>query len=342
MLLRALLPLFFAISLLSYDFDKCTDRVKKAFVHIDKNKRAIAISKDRAILFSKTKIEHSNIIKSDHLLGLYMFDIEPLDDDMALELWSEDLDSYKKELAFITQNFAKSGYVEKDGAIFYSFAKFSNNLLEPNVPLVSICYSLFGISVGDSSFIEPRYLDRFIKYSYDYSDIGVRVADSSGKLLVKYIDPFINFNLFQRGDEIIKVDGVIVKSLREFSDSVIDLPLGEKVAIEILRDGKILTLYSNVKKRFGGGLLSDTFLERVDLEFDNDFVLTKSPKIEIGALKWLKTGDKIKAIDYNNLDSSSDIKEILTNLKRDYVRFLIQRDGFDFFIKVDLSDLESI
>lgn len=314
------------------DFSQCYKKNKQAFVYFGET-RAIAVSKNLAVAYLKTK-PSAKYIKFDPFLNLYLFHSQkPL---RPVRLKSSHLLKLGEWVAGMEENSLFVGNFAKQGDLLDSFY-LQNAELEPNSLISCLCCEMYGIGVGGGSFIGSEFIKRFIKLKdVYYGDIGVRFEQMANTFVVKSINPFYPNQLLRKGDKIFKIDGKKVTSLKQLNQAVLFSKPKNIIRIELLRDGKKLTIRSIVRSRMGGGRLSDSFLEKKGIFFDDNLKVIKIAKNSFGERSGLKVGDNLMQVGDKAVKTQDDIRANLTKLKSKETQLLFNRDDFQFFIKIGL------
>ncbi|MEA3331586.1 MAG: PDZ domain-containing protein [Campylobacterota bacterium] len=283
------------------------------------------VKKHQRILFS-TSIVHAKILKYDPYLSLYLIEDKegfkyPFKINYNLTLGTAGVD---KKMAI-------EGKILKRQVGLNSFAKYSEPLFVPSLLLTSCC-SLEGI-VTSKGIIEKEYIDRFVNVKkVSYADIGIRVEDKNKDIVVNAINPYMKGNPFKLGDFILEFDGKKVKTSAVLMRKILFSKIGSIHKVKVKRGRKVLTLKVKGKKRYGGGYLSDTFLEFLGLSFDKNLYIVK---IEKKAEKYgLKLGDRLLQINQTDIFNEEDIIKTILQTKNSS-NLLLQRDGFQFFVNVN-------
>ena len=325
-----MLRLFFAINLLLLNLYACKGGYESCKLKLKDSQSLTAksinlpIKKQQRLLFSKTK-PNAKILKHDPFLSLYLVeDTKPFKYPFTI--------NHKLILGTATVNDTRAieGRIRKRQIGLNHFATFSEVVDFPSVLLTSCC-SLEGL-VTPEGIIEKEYLERFLKIKkVSYSDIGIRVKDDKKFVIVKSINPFMDKNPFELNDCILSFDGKKVKDAASLMRWILFSKEGSMHTLKIKRGTKYLTLKMKSQKRYGGGYLSDTFLEFLGLSFDKNLKLVK---IEPIAYKYgLKLGDRLVSINQKSVPSEVEIVKMLTQHKNSS-NFLFQREQFQFFVKV--------
>lgn len=326
-----MLRLFVALNLLFLNlyackggYDSCKNKINDSHT-ISNNILSVPVKKHQRIIFSKTT-PNAKILKHDPFLSLYLVEdkkgfMYPFTINNRLTLGT----------AVVNKQSTLEGKIVKHQIGLNNFAHFSERVSAPSLLLTSCC-SLEGI-VTPKGIIEKEYIDRFIKIKkVSYSDIGIRVEDDKKLVIINAINPFIKRNPFRVNDCVLAFDGEKVKDSASLMRDILFSKIGSTHILKVKRDNKVLTLKTKSLKRYGGGYLSDTFLEFLGLSFDKHLNLVK---IEKKAQKYgLKLGDKLLQINRKNITNEEEILKIISQ-NRNSSNLLFERDDFQFFVKIN-------
>ncbi|MFK5881351.1 MAG: PDZ domain-containing protein [Sulfurospirillum sp.] len=322
----------FSVSFTYPDFKKCYKKDVKSIVYFGST-QAIAVSKHYAVAYLKKKPKHS-FVRYDPFLNLYLFyskkNLHPVKlkntDKLTLGEWLASMD----DDSMYTGNFAQRGIGLN---IFFK----QNSKTPPNSMISCLCCSIYGIGVGNGKFISSNFIKRFLdSKSVAYGDIGVRFLRRGKDVIVSSVNPMFPHQLLEVGDIIKKIDSKKVKKIEDIEDYILFQKIGKIVKLQFVRNNKLITQKIKVLKRYGGGELSDSFLERKGMFFDKNL---RIKAIKKGSFAWksgLRTGDKLLQIDRINVANEDDIRRIFSSLKKKEVNLLFDRNDFQFFIKVVL------
>lgn len=284
----------------------------------------IPVLKNKRLIFT-TKIPNKKIIKHDPFLCLYLVEDNidfkyPFKFNMKLSLESAIVDSAK----------ARNGKIISSQIGINKLALYSKKAFTPAL-FINSCCSLEGI-VTPLGIIEKDYLKRFINNkSADYSDIGIRVRDEKKLVLVNSIDPFMKNNNFKKGDCILQLDDTDVKNSSVFMKKILFSNIGSNHRIKIKRDSKIISFKMKTKKRYGGGYISDTYLEQKGIFFDKNLIVTK---IKNGYKDYgLKVGDKLLKVNNTIVKTQEKVRESISDFNK-YSSLLFERNDFQFFVSI--------
>lgn len=313
------------------DFSKCQEKIVDSLLQIPAGD-AIGIGNNHYLLFSANPPSHFKIIRHDPFLQLYLIEAHTI--DHPLELWdNRPTKNPDKWIASISRQHVEKGQKTGWGAGIDRLATFSS-LTEPGSVMTGICYQIYGIGVGSNHYIESYYLERFVQNeTVYYGDIGVRVGEQDG-VIVTSSDPFFPQNPFWIGDRIMKVKNQLIGSVQEFYDTVINLPEGQRIEVEIERHEQTKKYPVTVGRRYGGGYLTDTFLERFGVAVGKNLQVTKATPDAPNRFRWLKPGDRLISINHEPVEQYGNIQKLLSQTRREQVTFLMERDEFQFFVQV--------
>jgi len=322
--------LFIALNFLLLNLLACKGGYNSCILKVNDSKSItnqavqIPLKKNQKLVFSSFQ-PNAKIIKHDPFLNLYLI---------------EDRRSFKYPfiinmnsamgIASVNKKMSIEGRIAKLQVGLNSLATFSEALTAPALVLNSCC-ALEGI-VTPRGIIEKDYLQRFIQSkSTSYGDIGIRVFDNNANVIVKRVNPFIEKNPFKKDDIIISMDGLKVKNSAEFMKKILFAKLDSSHKIRIQRGSKKITYFVKIDKRYGGGYVSDTFLEQIGIHLsENLTILRLSDKyINYG----IKVGDKLMQVNAKSVSNYDDIARYVGKFKKP-ATILLQRDGFQFFVNI--------
>ncbi len=336
--MRYLLSLVFALNVLfgaSFvypNFKQCYNKEIKSIVYF-RDTKAIAISKHYAVTYSKTKPKYP-YVKYDPFLNLYLFyskkPLHPVKlkntDKLSLGEWLASID----ENSLYIGNFAQRG----EGLNIY----FEQNSKTPPNSLIScLCCQVYGLGIGNGKFISSNFLNKFLNSKeVFYGDIGVRFARLGKKVIISSINPLFKNQKLKVGDIIKKIDGEKIKKVEDANNLILFQKKNQIVKLEFLRKNTLHTIKIKVQKRYGGGELSDSFLENRGLFLDKNLIIIKISKNSFGAKSGLHIGDKLLQMDRKNVKNANEIRRIFSKTEKKVINLLFERANFQFFIKVNL------
>ena len=329
MFFRLLVPaslLFINLYACKGGYASCVAKVKDSHA-IQNSSLFIPISKTTRLVYTQNR-PHAKILKQDPFLSLYLIEDKhpfsyPFDINMRLQLGT----------AMVTDKVAKEGRFVRNQIGLNTLAKYSEPLIYPAL-LTSSCCSLEGI-VTQRGIIQKEYLNHFVRSKgSEYGDIGIRVKNEKGFVIVSASDPFMQSNPFKNGDCIVAFDGKKIEAASVLMRKILFSKVGTKHSVKVKRGKKFITYKVTADKRFGGGALSDTFLEREGIFFDKQLRLQKIASVF--AKYGLKIGDKLIQINGVRVKNQKELRAYLQTYK-DYSSLLFERNGFQFFVNIRKS-----
>lgn len=191
------------------------------------------------------------------------------------------------------------------------------------------CCNLEGI-MTPRGIISKEFLRDFIEHKNSfYADAGMRMNSSTASIIVTTVDPFFKKNVWQRGDIIVRFNKKKYSSSAALKQAILFSRAGTTVTFDILRDKQAMTLHMVLDKRYGGGLISDTFLERKGFYFTSN--LSIKSLNDLASTLQLKRGDKLIRVNNKLVTNQTDVKK---QLHKDKNNLLFERNGFQFNIKL--------
>jgi len=289
------------------------------------NALQVPLLKNQKLIYSNTKPD-ANILKHDPFLNLYLIKDSkkfkhPFRTNYKLSLGS----------AALTSKMITEGKIIKKQIGLNKFATFSEAVYAPSL-LLNSCCALDGL-ITPQGIIEKEYIDNFLNSKkLEYGDIGIRVDDEKNLVIVQRVNPFDSSIEFVKGDCIVSIDKLKVKNSAEVMRKILFSKLGEKIKVKIKRENKFLTLDTTIKKRYGGGYISDTFLETKGLYFSEDLTILK---IGDEFKKYgLLVGDKLLQVNGKKVNTISDIRKNIEDFKH-FASLLFTRENFQFFVNIN-------
>lgn len=347
-----------AASAMSYQ--ACQQFYRQATSVVD-SKRVFSLQyngKSYLLAYSKTPLSSSKIIKRDIFLGLYLFS-----GSTPLSYRIKPIDSYANSLSLagVSASEAVNGVVVSDGRGIFDLAKFSKPLPKDSV-ISNICFQVYGFYAYDNYFVPKPLIDRFLSSKGGiYGDIGVRIIESSQdtqnlaqknpanpkstqatksspkSIIVEQIDIFFPNNPFLPRDKIVSINGESIKSSVDFEWKVANLTPNSTSKVAIVRNGKPQTLEVKVLHRQGGGLLSDTFLERFGVWLDSNLVIRSMKTPLPFNLSLLSEGDQLLWIDKTPIKRGDGFWHLRELLMRAWlngnIELLILHEGVEAFVR---------
>ena len=195
------------------------------------------------------------------------------------------------------------------------------------------CCKMAGLVRRDGGWFGAKAIRRLMRGDTYHGDVGVRFDRRKGRAVVTAVDPFARVGL-RPGDEVVRAAGKKV-SLRDMLEAVDRCRPGGTLTLAFLRKGRKLARSLACFRRFGGGAVSDTFLERFGLRFDSGLRVVRVTR---GSLAWkrgVREGDRLLRMEGRKVDGWRDVREILTKAAetgRLPRRMLWERAGFQYFL----------
>lgn len=301
----------------------CVKKVKDAKV-IKGNSLWIPVKNNKLLIYSK-QTPNAKILKYDPFLSLYLVEDRktfpyPFELNMRQQLGNAMVDNKR----------AQEIKIRKKQIGLNSLALYKEKLFSPAI-VTSSCCSLEGI-VTPKGVIDKDYIKRFLSQgSADYADIGVRVKDEAKFVIVSASNPYIKNNPLKKGDCIISFDSKRVKNASSFMKRVLFSKIGSKHVVKVKRADKIVSYKVTASKRYGGGALSDTFLESKGIYFDKTLHIVRLSKYfkDYG----LVLGDKLMQVNGVRVTNQKELLRYIENFK-DFSTLLFERKNFQFFVNI--------
>jgi len=318
-----LASLFVTLNACDSDFSSCVLKVKDSHV-IDNTTLSIPLYNRKRLLFSTQK-PHAAILKYDKFLSLYLLeDTHPFAYPFAINT------QRGGKSAIVNAKCAKSGMIVQHQIGLNTLGRYNKRLTPPAI-LTDACCDLEGI-VTPKGVIEKAYIQRFITTKENnYADIGVRVRDAKGCVEVYAVDPFFPKNPFEEGDCIVGFDNKKIISAAQFMRLVLFSTINTQhtVAIKRAKHYKKMSIFT--KKRYGGGSLSDTFLEREGVYFNKQLEIVSLFKKfrDYG----LEIGDKLIQVNGVRVNTQEELRKYIHH-KKGYSSLLFERNKFQFFVNI--------
>lgn len=304
-------------------YASCVAKVKDSKT-IQSDSLFIPVKNSKLLVYSPRRPQ-GKILKEDPFLSLYLLNKEqkfnyPFDINMRLQLGS----------AVVNERDSKEGKFLRNQIGLNSLALYSSKLSMPAL-ITSSCCSLEGI-VTHNGVIQKEYIKRFLSNETpEYGDIGIRVKNEKGLVIVSARNPYLEKNPFEKGDSILSYDGTKIKAASVFARKVLFSKLGSKHSIKVNRNGKVINFEVEISKRHGGGAISDTFLEHKGIYFDDLLHIVKLSNffLEYGLL----VGDKLIQVNGVRVENQDELREYIEDFK-DFSTLLFSRRNFQFFVNI--------
>lgn len=284
----------------------------------------IPVPNNKRLIYSKYT-PNAKVIKHDIFLSLYL-----VQDRKEFKHPFKINNHLSLGVASVNNKRAIEGIVGKKQVGLNSFATFSEKVHTPAL-LLNSCCALEGLVTPDG-IIEKEYIERFLKSkTTDYGDIGIRVEDAKKQIIIKRVNPFIKNNPFLEGDCVVGYDGKKINNSAELMRKILFSKIGTIHVVKVKRASKYLTFKVKTQKRYGGGYISDTFLEQKGIYFSPNLSILKIANEFEGY--GLKIGDRLIQVNGTKVSNISDIREHISDFKY-FASLLFERNGFQFFVNI--------
>jgi len=325
-----LLRLLFVSTLLFIDlfacqgaYSSCIAKLKDSHT-IQESSLFIPVSKTRRLVFSNKK-PAAKILKYDPFLSLYLIEEKftfqyPFDFNMPIQ----------DGTAIVTDKASCKGRFTQRQIGLNTFAIYSKTLQLPAL-ITNSCCSIEGL-LTQKGVIEKAYLKHFIQSKANqYADLGIRVQNLHGHVIITAVDPFKKNNPFKKADRVLAYDGKKIYNASQLMQKILFCAVGSKHSLKVKRGTSTITLSAVTQKRYGGGFVSDTFLESRGLYFDTNLELTKVS----GSFQnyGLKNGDKLIQVNGVKVHTQKELRKNIENFKN-VASLLFERNGFEFFVNI--------
>lgn len=238
------------------------------------------------------------------------------------------------QLALIDKSGYRVGRVKSYANGFDRFGEFGLNDTLGKV-LGAKCYTVVGIGTIKNRYIPSEFLQSFIqKGEASYGDIGIRFEKKGSRYVVTKRDVYFPDNPFEVGDELLALNGTHYPRMDAFSFKILFAKPGTPFEVTIRRNGKTKVVSVISGRRYGGGYLTDTFLERFGLVFDEELVVQKVHPGTLAARKGLKAGDKILQFDNHAITTIDELTTLISQKRFRQTSILFDRDDFQFFFTI--------
>ena len=323
--LAALLTLlFFNLHACKGNFSSCKQKVIDSKT-IQACTLSIPVEKHKRILFAPVNLKEK-ILKHDPFLDLYLVEDKK---GFAFPFYTNT--QAQLDIASISTKAPIIGKINKKQIGLNTLAGFSKPIFYPSIITSSCCF-LEAIVTPDG-IIEKEYIKHFLKTKETlYSDVGIRIKEEKNKVIVRAVDPFMSKNPFEKEDEILSMDGKKIKSASTLMQQILFSKLGSSHKFEVKRKGTTQTLSAISYKRYGGGKISDTFLEQKGIYFDEKLTIIDLQKnfASYGLLK----GDTLIGVNGTSVKTQEELRDYMSE-KKNISSLLIARNGFEFFVELE-------
>ncbi len=318
-LLLLLSPVLFACS---NDFSLCKQKFSDAGVASETG-LSIPIDGQKRLVVSDTP-PAGKIVAADPFLGLYVVaDGKPFAFPFSLHGPSG------SRVAALDGYMALPGKIRESQQGLNVLGRFEHPLADPAL-LCDSCCVLKGVATP-RGIVERSYIKHLMQAEGNvrYGDAGMRLENDRPGAVVESVDPFFGGAPWRVGDRILAVDGTEVKSGAEVMRSILLSAPGAAHTFTVQRQGSRQKLAVTLQERFGGGLRSDTYLERFGFRFDASLRVTSlTPEAAAGGVA---AGDLLVQVDGADVTCDDEVRTAV-GMREDAVSLLFERDGFQFFM----------
>lgn len=291
---------------------------------IRKNSLSIPLVNNKRLIYSLASPKQK-VLKHDPFLGLYLVEHKTKAPyyfaiGMPLQLG----------LGVVDKQRAQEGKILKNQIGLNTLARINQKYEGPAL-LTNSCCTLEGIA-GKEGVIQKEYIEHFLaKSPLEYGDIGVRVHNQNGFVVVNASDPYSEKNPFKKGDCIVSFDGKKINAASVLMKKILFAKLGSRHKVQVKRGSKIFDFDVLTRKRYGGGNISDTFLESKGIYFDKDMKIVKLSAAfkEYGLL----LGDRLMQVNGVSVKTQAELRRYIEDFK-DYSALLFERRNFQFFVNI--------
>jgi len=304
-------------------YQSCIKKINDSY-SIQKNSLYIPVKGNKRLVYTSCKL-NEKVLKHDSFLGLslvadksdfaYDFDI-----NMRIQLGEAVVDARE----------VREGKITQEQLGLSHLARFSENYKAPAL-LMSSCCSLEGLATP-RGIIQKEYLAHFLgQERVEYGDIGIRVSESKNGVKVVASDPFLENNPYKKGDIIHTINGEKVTTAAALMRKILLSKLGSSFSVKVKRGSELLNFQTRSVARLGGGLLSDTFLERRGIYFDEDLRIVKLEKKF--SSQGLLVGDRLIKVNGVFVKNQQQLRHYIEDFK-EFSSLLFERKEFQFFVNI--------
>ena len=323
--------LFFSAYGAKKEYEPCFLKNRHIIFEVDKV-NCIAVDKTRLLCHDPLlKIKSKQIIKFDPFFRLY---------ELKTDIPPKEIVKFKSSKKYHIKN--TTALIDKDGYELSLINSFNNafklgkvNKKSYNKVLGSKCYGIIGVGSINNSFISSEILINFLsKKNIVYGDVGIRIKELKNHFFVSKRDIYFKNNPFEVGDEILAINKKQYKRIDFLTNKILFSKQNEELVFDILRNKKKKKLKVKVGKRYGGGFVVDSFLERFGVYLNKDLTINKITKHSLAYKYGLRKGDKLLWFDRQKENKINQITDIISHKKERETTLLFERNGFEFFWRI--------
>jgi len=201
--------------------------------------------------------------------------------------------------------------------------------------LMALCCRLAGISDAKGRWYDAAMIRRLLKNDTFHGTLGMRLDASKSRPTVKWVDPFAKTR-FLPGDRLVGLATMKAPNTYEAMDRIDRCREGERIGVLVARRDKALKISARCMRRFGGGRVSDTFLERFGIRFDDRLRVQSLLPGSEAQKAGLKAGDRLLAVEGERVDNAEAVRKVMSRLAvagKKPRKLLWERAGFQFFLR---------
>ena len=323
-MLRRFAYLFITLNLFTTlyadEFAHCFTQVKQSYKY--SQSKHLYHTKYGWILFSPTFVDDA--LRSEPLLGLYLMDESKGGQRLKM------LDRHPNDVAAITSITVLKNHIVNEGLNLDHLAVLKKKSYK-GLGLFGACCTLRGF-VADEGVVTSEMMLHFLRDNKRFATAGIRLEKIKGKTLVQSVNPFFASNPFRVGDEILYFDGK-KRSFDTLTKEILFAKVGSKHQFRVKRNGSSEGLQIYLKKRLGGGVLAETYLEQYGLRMDSNLNIVVIDDKSVASSLGLMVGDTLKSIDNKVVSSDSSVRALFAKGRpTKLMRLLIERKGLQFSV----------
>ncbi len=158
----------------------------------------------------------------------------------------------------------------------------------------------------------------------------------------------------KRGDVIIEFDGKKISKMRSLPSIVAMTPIGQKVKIKVIRDGKVKTLKAKIEQMKESEIakagepitnlgmsvqqVTPDIAEQLGLDTTEGVIVVRVEKGSPSYLGGIRRGDAIIQVNRHNIENINDYRNSMSKLKKgDTALFLIVRGSISFYAAIKVE-----
>lgn len=207
------------------------------------------------------------------------------------------------------------------------------------------CCQLVALTDGCGRAYTAGFLEKWLQRGQPaYGDFGVRWGMDENAGHVETVDPFVHQCPLMKGDHVVSLDGRRIGGQEMLRDLEIFCEVGRLYNFGIMRDRQSVDVQVKCNQRFGGGNVSDTFLERFGVRFDPNLKVRKLEEHSVMQNLGIMKGDLLEMINGRSVHSWRQIRKCLAQEVRPgaMLSMLWNRRGLQFFMRLKVTDMRKV